>query len=123
MTTDANIIKFDLHADVAAANRQRATDFTITEMFHVGYRDGRDSVDEMSLETANTQGLEDGTAGKPASYDPEVHENVTSVAAMGIEQGAYAFGWDAGWRDEVQDEYRKGYSEGSFSRLMSPKGL
>jgi hypothetical protein len=123
MTTDTTIIDFNQHANAAAANRQRATDFTITEMFHVGYRDGRDSVDELSRGTSHKQGLEDGTAGKLVSYDPEVHENVPSVGFASTEDGAYAFGWDVGWRDEVQDEYRKGYAEGRFARLMHVPGV
>jgi hypothetical protein len=107
MTTDPNIIHFDPHA--AAAN-----------LFRAGYRDGRDSVDEMSRETAYKRGLENGLADRERTLvDFEWHENVTSVAATCTEQGAYAFGWDVGWRDEVQDEYRKGYSEGRFRAALT----
>ncbi|WP_035695678.1 hypothetical protein [Bradyrhizobium liaoningense] len=102
-------------ADIVTLDTTKSpSDFTITEQFRAGYLNGRDSVDEMSRETSREQGLEDGAAGKPASYDPEVQENLPSVAVSSDEQAAYGFGWDLGWRDEVQDEYRRGYAEDGF---------
>ncbi|WP_375780480.1 hypothetical protein ACE103_17720 [Bradyrhizobium sp. ma5] len=92
------------------------TDFTIAEMFRAGYRDGRDSVDEMSREAARKRGLEDARANRQGTAaDTGWTENVVySSVVAATEEGAYAFGWDAGWQDEVQDEYRRGYAEGLF---------
>ncbi|NOJ48432.1 hypothetical protein [Bradyrhizobium archetypum] len=105
-------------ADIITLN---TTDFTIAEMFQAGYRDGRDSVDEQSRETANQQGLEDAHANRERTAgDTEWTDNGISVAATCTEQAAYGFGWDAGWRDEVEDEYRRGYAEGRFRRLVTP---
>lgn len=108
-------------ADIITLDTTKSpTDFTITEAFKIGYANGRDSVDEQSREAAREQGAEDGRAGKPCHYEPEVHENVPSVAATCTEDAAYSFGWDTGWQDEVQDEYRRGHSGGRFRRLLAP---